>query len=179
MIPAGYLLKTVAAALPGFPATVRDVHSVSPHVSPDFTDYIPLWRHNGWWLFDEPEVPWAIAREAGLDLAALALFYYEYVPEEYDEASGTWRPFAPEPSIPVAVVPPARTRLSGYDVVTFECRNAPECSPLSCNGLAAELPVNAHCLLDSPEAARAALAAGAFTNTEPGPFRIVAVHRPG
>lgn len=172
------MLKTVAAPPAGMPAVVRDVHSMSSHVSPDFTDYVPLWRHNGWWLFDDPVVPRAMAREAGLDLSALTLFYYEYAPEEYDDASRTWHPIAPEPGLPVAVAPPARAHPSGYDVVTFSFGNAPECSPLSCNGVAAEIAVNAHCLLDSYGAARAALETGAFADTEPGPFRIVAVHRP-
>ncbi len=55
-----------------------------------------------------------------------------------------------------AVVPPSeslKTQLIGYDVVVFDDFLAH--SPLSCNGAAERLPVNAHCLFDTFEAASA------------------------
>jgi hypothetical protein len=56
-------------------------------------------------------------------------------------------------------------------------RTSPECSPLSCNSLATGIVVNRHCLFDSFEQAVRALEAGAFDNSEPGPFRIFAVYK--
>ena len=66
--------------------------------------------------------------------------------------------------------------LEGYDVVTFSARTSAECSPLSCNVLAAEMETNEHCLLPSFERAAQLLEEGRFTNAEPGPYRVFAVH---
>jgi len=74
------------------------------------------------------------------------------------------------------VVVPAGASLEGYDVVTFSAGSSPECSPLSCNGLASEIATNRHCLLPSVAAARHLLERGAFDRGEPGPFRIFAVY---
>lgn len=69
--------------------------------------------------------------------------------------------------------------LEGYDVVTFHVQTSPEHSPLSCNGLAAEVATNERCLLHSFEQARALLENGTFNNSEPGPYRIFAVYSVG
>ena len=61
-------------------------------------------------------------------------------------------------------------------MVSFECAGAPECSPLSCNHLATEVETNEHCPLPSFERAERLLSEGRFDQTEPGPFRIYAVH---
>lgn len=176
-LPAGYLFKRISARPDWLaPPQVEVIHSVSGCISPDFADYVPHWKHNGFWLFDEPEHMRPVAAEAGVDLGGLTLFYYEVLAEEFDETDRSWRTVVPEPSIPVTVVAPAGRILSGYDVVTFSMGNAPECSPLSCNHLASTLPTNRFCLFDSVEAARAALESGSFDNSEPGPFRIMAVH---
>jgi hypothetical protein len=62
------------------------------------------------------------------------------------------------------------------DVVTFYVQTSPECAPLSCNSLAAEVETNTRCLLQSFEHARALLENGTFNASEPGPYRIVAVY---
>ena len=64
-------------------------------------------------------------------------------------------------------------------MVTFNSGAGPGCSPLSCNALAAEVPTNRHCLLQSFEAAMQAIESGRFAHTEPGPFRIIAVYSVG
>ncbi len=71
---------------------------------------------------------------------------------------------------------PAAAEPEGYDVVSFSAGTSPECSPLSCNGLAKEIPTNRHCLLDSFEEAKGLLEQGKFVKCEPGPYRIFAVH---
>lgn len=178
MIPLGYMLKSVTTPAPGWmnAPNVTAVHSLSNCVSEDFADYIRLWQHNGWWLFDTPSTVRDAARACGLDPDAFGLFYYEAFDRQYDDEAGTWRPFAPEGAFQPKVSPPSNATLSGFDVVTFLAGTSPECSPLSCNALADSLPVNAYCLFDSFEGARAALEGGAFKNSEPGPFRIVAVY---
>ena len=177
MIPLGYMLKNVASPPPEWLEApgVTAIHSVSNCVSSDFADYFPIWKHDGWWLFDTPEAVNATAAVAGIASDELSLFYYEAFNEQYDEA-GCWQTFEPEPSIPTNVTPPASAKLCGFDVVTFTVGTAPECSPLSCNGLAAEPDVNEHCLFDTFEEAYAATEKGQFDDSEPGPYRIIAVH---
>ncbi len=179
-VPAGYLYKRVVTRPDWLQAPgVTDILSVSGCVSPAFLDYIPHWKHNGFWLFDAAAVMRPLAEAAGVDLAGHRLFYYETFHEEFDDVDRVWVEVEPEPSMPVAVAVPAKAVLRGFDVVSFSAGNAPECSPLSCNGLAAGIPVNPHCLMGSVAAARAALDAGRFTAAEPGPYRIMAVYEIG
>ena len=175
MIPAGYMYKAVARAPQGAGAAA-DVYAVSGCISGCFADYIPYWRHNGYWLFDSLETIQALAAESAIDLSGLTLFYYEVFELQYEEASGRWLPFAPEPSLPTQVRAPRAMQLEGYDVVTFSAQTSPECSPLSCNSLAERVAVNRHCLFDAFEDARQSIEAGVFQGSEPGPFRIFAVH---
>ena len=64
----------------------------------------------------------------------------------------------------------------GYDVVVFE--DYLSHSPLSCNSVANELPVNEHCLLDDLEGAVRAIDAGAFGGgCEEGVYTVFSVHR--
>jgi hypothetical protein len=177
MIPAGYMYKRVVAApdwLQTEPDT--DVYSVSGCISAHFTDYTPFWRHNGFWLFDSPEVMESVAAEAGVNASALTLLYYELFEQAYEEENRRWVPVVPDPALPTSVRPPDTKRLLGYDVVTFSCGTSPECSPLSCNGLAGPASANRYCLLDTLEEAQRRLESGLFNNSEPGPFRILAVH---
>ncbi len=148
--------------------------SVSSCVSNDFTDYINYWKHNGYWLFDSPEVIRTVARDHSIELGGTTLFYYEAHEEEFDGKK--WKPFAPEPSFPTNIVPPEQKRLAGFDVVTFSGKTNPECSPLSCNSMANELATNAQCLFSTFEEAKKNVDAGVFNNSEPGPYRIFAVY---
>jgi hypothetical protein len=176
MIPAGYLAKQISFRPDWLKAGVTDIYSVSGCVSRPFADYVNFWKHNGYWLFDRPDVIAELARDNGIDMSAAHFFYYEVHEKQYDENEKTWREFAPEPSFPTDVEIPAIKRLEGYDVVSFSTKASPECSPLSCNGLALSAPVNQHCLLATFEEAVTALQSGLFDKSEPGPFRIFAVY---
>lgn len=179
MTPLGYMAKRVAAGAECLkaPQVVR-ICSVSSCISEDFGDWIGAWKHNGHWFFDSPRLIAEVAAERKTDLSGVTIFYYEGIAEEYDPGVG-WKPCHAEPSFPTRVEPPDTKILRGFDVVTFSQGNAHECSPLSCNGLAAEMPVNAFCLLDSLAEARALLEAGRFNDSEPGPCRILAVYEAG
>jgi hypothetical protein len=177
LIPAGYLSKRVVAAPESIGAPIgADVYSVSGCISESFADYIPFWRHNGYWLFDRPEIIHELAAQREIDLSGTTLFYYEVFEQAYVEDSRSWVPLPADLHAPVDVRPPAAKRLAGFDVVTFSAGTSPECSPLTCCGLAAELGANGHCLFDSFDQARQALESSRFANSEPGPFRIFAVY---
>jgi hypothetical protein len=175
MIPVGYLAKSNCKKPKGFElSNIDDVYSVGCCVNDDFADYIDYWKHNGYWLFDSPEVIRAVAQEHSIDLHGSKLFYYEA--HELEFTGEGWRSFAPDQHITTNVVPPASKRLEGFDVVTFYCGTGPECSPLSCNGLAEELHTNSHCLFESFDDAETSLKSGKFEGGEPGPYRIFAVY---
>jgi hypothetical protein len=177
MIPAGYMAKRVAVRPDWLDVgRVVDIYSVSGCVSPDFADWVSDWRHNGYWLFDSPEIIESVAEHHAVDLTGTALFYYEAHPQQFDENQHRWLPVVSEPSFTTQVVPPLARTLEGYDVVTFSAGTRAECSPLSCSRLAAEIETNAHCLLPTLERGRALLEAGRFGQSEPGPFRILAVY---
>ena len=177
MIPVGYMAKRVVTN-PDWLKTDRvvDIHSLSGCISNNFADYINYWKHNGWWLFDSPQIIVEVATRESIDLAGTVLFFYELFDLQYRDDTATWEACGPEPAMHTEVVPPAVKTLYGYDVVTFSAGTSPECSPLSCNGLAAEIATNEHCLLPSLEVAKELLEAGKFDNSEPGPFRIFAVY---
>jgi hypothetical protein len=177
MTPAGYMAKRVVRRPDWIRApVVEDVYSVSGCVSGYFADYIKHWKHNGYWLFDSVEGIQSLAQEHCIALGDCRIFYYEIFDREFDDQKNRWQPFGPEEAFKTSVIPPSRKQLEGYDVVTFSARTSPECSPLSCNNLAATIPTNRHCLLGSFDDAKAHVEAGRFENSEPGPFRIFAVH---
>ena len=115
-----------------------------------------------------------VAQQESVSLGGTSLFFHEVYEEEFDGTE--WHPYAPEASFPTNLVIPADKKLEGFDVVTFFAESSPECSPLSCNGLAAKLSTNVHCLFASFEEAKAHVASGAFNDSEPGPYRIFSIY---
>ena len=177
MLPAGYMAKTVMAKPDWLQAPqVTDIYAVSGCMSKNFADYINYWQHNGWWLFDAPKLIQGLMAEHQITAAALTYFYYEVYEQEYDQETRQWRPVAGEQDFTTDIQAPDFKRLEGYDIVSFYAQNAPECSLLSCNNLAREIPTNKHCLFNSFSDAKQAIDAGQFDNSEPGPLRIMAVY---
>jgi hypothetical protein len=181
VIPVGYLAKFVAACPEWLKAErVRDLYSFSDHGSKDFEDGIEHWSagefeatHNGYRLFDSPEIIRQLAGAHQIDLAESHLFYYEVDGLEYDEDAAQW--YSVDPPFPTpGVVAPSAKRPEGYDVVAM-WGGVPACSPLCCNRVATVVETNEHCLLPSLERARELLSEGKFDKTEPGPFQIFAI----
>lgn len=177
MIPAGYMAKCVSTRNERLKAPrVKDIYSMSPCISKDFADYIQFWQHNGYWLFDSPELILKIAQEQSIDLTTTQLFYYEFYELEFDPYKKFWEAFTPESSFPLQVVEPAVKKMEGFDVVTFSPQSAVQCSFLSCNHFAEEIPTNEHCLLESFDEAKRLVESGVFDKGSEGLRRIVAVH---
>jgi hypothetical protein len=185
MIPAGYMYKQVMSRPDWLKdgSHVVDIYSLSECISPPFADYINHWRHNGFWLFDDPKIMRDIAQKNSVDLDPMALLYYEAYEQEYSERgtgevieNGTWT-LIEYSDFPTNVAIPTQRRLMGFDVVCHVPSLAdPGCSPLSCNSVAETVAVNRHCLFDTFEQAKAAIDAGHFTGSEPGSLRIFAVY---
>jgi hypothetical protein len=77
-----------------------------------------------------------------------------------------------------------RVWFAGFDVVSVGATRTFECSPLSCNQLAGEVPVNRHCLVDGLERALQVARRFEAEQPEPGTFVVVDVlvretHREG
>lgn len=177
MIPVGYTAKQVVSRPEWLQAEqVVDIYSVSTCLSKDFTGGSGWWEVNGYWFFDSPALIQQAAHENEIALDGMSLFYYESYEREFDGIQNKWLPVTPNAAFATQVVLPVQPRLEGFDVVTFSTGTSPECSPLSCNHLASEIATNAHCLLPSLEQARHLLENGAFTHSEPGPYRVFAVY---
>jgi hypothetical protein len=177
MLPLGYMAKRVMTRPDWLKAAgVAEILSLSSCCSKDFADWINYWRHNGYWLFDSQSVIRELAREHSLDLSDCRWFYYEGHETAFDATVRAWLPYASKPSFETPIQPPTGAILRGYDIVTYAAGTNAECSPLSCNYKAEEIVTNRYCLLDSFEVAHELTDQGRFDDSEPGPYRIVAVH---
>ena len=177
MTPAGYIAKKIHSSPDWLKAgTVSDIYSVSNCISKAFCDYIPHWKHNGYWLFNSPDIIRDIAGAEKLDLSRFSMFYYEVHEQQFDDELNAWQPFGADASFVTDIQAPSGKVFEGFDVVSFYALSAPECSPLSCNHMAESIPVNAHCLLANFEEAKQLLESNAFKGCEPGPYRIFSVY---
>lgn len=176
MIPAGYMYKNVMRQPDWLKNdVVEDIYSMSRCVSKNFADFSDHWLHNGYWLFDFPEIMEDIAEADGISLKEASLFFYEFYEYQHDERDGSWATFEPFGYAPEVTLPKTKI-LEGYDVVSFSMQNIPEHSFLSCNLMARTINVNKHCLLDSFEEAKSHIESDIFVDCEPGPCTIVAVY---
>ncbi|QZP07709.1 hypothetical protein [Caenibius sp. WL] len=188
MVPAGYLLKHVSPP-PGWLTAglkhIKDVCSVADCVNDNVIDVQGVWLHNSFGLANNPDVIGTLAVEGGADVNKTTLFYYtayelELESDGWNFDATCWRPRSPARSAAVDdnVLPPAApsaVSLLGYDVVVFG--DFLEHSPLSCNAVAEQLPVNEHCLMNTLEEAVAAIDQGAFGGgCEEGTYTIFGVH---
>lgn len=200
MIPVGYLRKKVTPRpdwlhLP----TVANIVAVSDCFVESVIDPSALGGFNGWHFYDSPTTLDELLRAQGADFDGTALLYFEVFENVYDAEAReeidpyeefirettregadehkayAWSPL-PTSDGPVHVEAPPHCVLLGYDVCSFSMGNAPECSALSCNSIAQHVEVNEHGLFASLENAKAALERGFFDGSEPGPFRIFAIH---
>lgn len=83
--------------------------------------------------------------------------------------------------LPVEPVP-ASFRSLGFDIVNKELADTVpffQCSPLSCNGMLAKVPVNTFCLLATLEAAIMVAADFSREPPEPGAYYVLEVLREG
>lgn len=174
----GYLAKLVLPrpdwlAVPA----VEDIGSVSECMSHGPPDRIAAWSHNSAGCYaTEAE---ALAVVPAEQRERYTLFAYRIWPLALAEGRDPdWDVRAEWPDLPD---PPdlASYQLLGHDAIGRGGSDLFGCSPLSCNGVAAEHEVNRHCLIDEPD--RALAIARAFadpsSHVEPGTYHVVEVWR--
>jgi hypothetical protein len=116
-------------------------------------------------FFDTPALALAVAEDpSAFELFAYRLLDVSFDPDE-EHLDCEW---PPEIVVPGASV-------IGYDAVSRSMADFFECSPLSCNGLADEVPVNRYCLVHTLEAAISLARRFAADGPEPGPYFVFEV----
>jgi hypothetical protein len=176
MIPAGYMYKKIADPEGLNCKNVTKIYSVSDCFSENFADYIPYWKHNQYWFFDNPEVMDSIIHEQKL-VNEFELLFYELYEKEFDEEEQLWQEFSGEESFGYDVKSPSHKEFLGFDIVNYTVGTSPEHSPLSCNLLCQEVDVNQYCLLNDLDDAIKLTETLNAKRAEPGPYRIIAVNK--
>ncbi len=173
MIDAGYFAKRVVVRPEWLPASgVREVCSVSNCVSKPPEDWIGHWLHNELGWFDRIADARAVV-PAG-QTAAHRLFAYRIHPEFFRK--GTPQPLVLSDGVHPDPIP-ATFRALGFDCVSksIESSLGFDCSPLSCNSMAVEIPANEYCLFDSLDGAVDGARRFSIEQPEPGDYYVVQV----
>ena len=182
----GYLPKQVTAA-------TGDIHAPAYAGVEEIclsASALPSRRPTGWTsgsttrmtgLFDTPEAAWSVVPAE--EEERYRLYAYRLLPVLFHESGEeTEHPLPELTTIPI----PDGFSCIGYDAVvrhvgTTHTRGnvAPgfSCSPLSCNGMAEEYPVNRYCLVDDLDTAIPMARNFATGNCEPGAYCVVEVWR--
>ncbi len=177
MIPIGYMAKNVRIKPDWLQNdNVKNICSLSNCISTDFVEYINHWKHNGYWLFNSPDIIQKLAKDTQTDISGTKTFYYEVYEKQYNNENKNWESFSPEKSFNTDIKLPNKKTCLGYDITSFSAQTSHECSPLSCNNLAEKVEVNENCLLPSVDIASELLTKFNLDNFEPGPYRIIAVY---
>jgi hypothetical protein len=173
LLDAGYYPKLVAWR-PEYPHTpaISHVLSVSHHISLAPDRWIDGWRHNELGFFNLiADAQALMSRDAAI---GYRLFGYRILPQVFigDDAL-SWVPppdVRPEEGL-------TRFISHGFDVVSRWSSDTLgfDCSPLSCNGLAAEIETSAGCLFATLETAIAGARRFAREQPEPGAYYVLEV----
>jgi hypothetical protein len=160
----------------------KDIASVSDCLSKRSDKWVERWDFNRATLWNTEVEAWACVPEESKP--EFKVFGYRILPLLFDtsgiEKQITIDKLFPRDVLELPSAAPPRRRL-GYDVVERDVSMGMlgfGCSPLSCNGMAKEIPVNDFCLIDDLETAMAAARRFGIEQPEPGPFVIVEVLAP-
>lgn len=178
MIPAGYIAKKIAKRPDWLKSdSVEDIFSVSGCISQDFSDDSNHGKQNKYWFFDSPDIIQEILLKEGKGSDQFTMLYYELYEKEFNQKTKKWESCRGEESFGYSVKIPMNKSCMGYDIVAYSVGTSHECSLLSCNHLAEEIPVNKHCLVDTLEGAIHIVERLDDFKAEPGPYRIIGVYR--
>jgi hypothetical protein len=173
MIDAGYFRKRIVTRPKEIDAPrVREVCSVSDHISSGPDGWLECWIHNEFGWFNSVADATRVVPQP--DQAAYRLFAYRVAPYIYRSGDRL------DLQVPADVRPvpiPVDFVSRGFDAVskTDGPTRGLECSPLSCNYLASEIPTNEFCLFPSLEAAAAGAERFSRGGAEPGDYYVIQV----
>lgn len=167
---AGYFPK-ITAIPAGFaaPAHVTGICSVSNCVNTGPDNWVERWIHNDLFLFKTPgDARVVTGHDERFEIFAYRILEARFTGGKRHE----WSP-GPIDADPL----PAGYETIGFDAVSRSAGPMFECSPLSCNHMAREIPVNPYCLADTLEAAIAMAERFSTEQPEPGDYFVVEVLR--
>jgi hypothetical protein len=173
MIDGGYFPKLIANRPKELDAAcVREIASVSHCISSGPENWIDHWRHNELGWFNTVADAMSVVPKA--ERARYRLFAYRLEPFAYRQGDRI-DIVIPTDVRPDAIGPEFVER--GFDAVSKSMERilGLECSPLSCNYLAAEVPANEFCLFPSRDAAAAAAQSFSIEQPEPGDYYVIQV----
>jgi hypothetical protein len=173
MIDAGFFAKRVALKPEDLHAAgVREICSVGECISPGPEKWFELWLHNDLGWFNR--IADALRTIPAGEESHYRVFAYRIHPEKFT-AAGRVR-FAIPGNVQPEPIPSGFRRL-GFDSAnkTMESVLGLEHSPVSCNYMADELPVNEFCLFGELSDAIAAAERFAAEQPEPGDYYVVEV----
>jgi len=173
LIDAGYFMKRIVSRPDWLKAPdVREVCSVSHCISKDPDGWIQRWLHNGFgWFNRVDDARSVVPADRRVEYR---LFAYRLHAEVFQRDGRA--PLVVPSDVHPDPLPPAFRSL-GFDSVSKSMPSVLgfECSPLSCNSMAAEFTVNESCLFYSREAAVAGADRFAAEQPEPGDYYVVEV----
>jgi hypothetical protein len=151
---------------------VSEVCSVSNCVSAGPEDWTYRWIHNSLGWFNTLADAWSVVPPG--DVERYRMFAYRLAPSFYRRGTAE-RLLVPEDVRPEPL--PAELDSLGFDTYSKSMDSilGPECSPLSCNGLAPEFQTNPHCLLDTLDEACKAASRFSLEQPEPGDYYVAEV----
>lgn len=193
----GYFPKPTVRTRKGWGAArnVEELCNLGHYTNEGPSNWVDQWKHNEMWLFDSEEMareviadaievkvepdpnrdpPWQVhlCRE---QRTTFDFYAYKMLPTRFNDGLETQVELPP---LDVAPLPDDYERL-GYDAVNKTCCPHFECSPLFCNGMADEIPVNRYCLIDEPERALEVARDFSIRKPEPGTYFTLEVWRKG
>lgn len=173
MIDAGFFAKQIKLK-PEFLGAlgVREICSVSECISSGPENWITLWLHNDLgWFNRMSDALRAIPPGQG---SHYRLFAYRIYPEVFT-ARGRVPLTVPENVKPEPIS--GEFRRLGFDSASKSMQTVLglECSPLSCNGMAAEIAANEFCLFHELNEAIAGAERFAAEQPEPGDYYVIEV----
>jgi hypothetical protein len=173
MIDGGYSAKRVASRPEALNAPgVREICSVSTCISSGPENWIEHWRHNEFGWFNSVADAMSVVPEA--ERQQYRLFAYRLEPFIYRQGTKI-NLNVPSDVHPDPIGPEFVER--GFDATnkSMETVLGVECSPLSCNYLAAEIPTNEFCLFPTLQAALEGARTFSIEQPEPGDYYVVQV----
>jgi hypothetical protein len=173
---------------------VSDIGNVSACISNRPAGWVDRWDFNAAGFYDTREL--AAAALKGAEYSIATLFMYQFYPIRFDAMGGAVAVQIESVfgggavSLPTTTLPEP-THFWGFDVVQRWAERRPGhvddvlalgggfgCSPLSCNNLSSEFPVNRHCLFNGWNNTVRAARRLAVRQPDQGCYYIFGVHVP-